>query len=135
LPPEHFGFFGHFPYRDWGNPQLLEAARRAASVPDVIAVTTANGYFRCALRRAEPEGSPWFWALEWNRSLRLVGWIGDPAAPPPIFADLPDPGWHTTHQPDGRFTRFRQEVPLEEDDDILFGSMPLQADAAEASET
>jgi hypothetical protein len=120
LPPRHFGFLGHYPHRDWGNPQLLEVVRRAGSLPQIAAITTANGYFRCVLRREDPIGSPWFWALEWNKSVRLAGWIGDPQAPPPIFADLPDAGGLVTRHEGGGFTRFRRETPLGDEADLLF---------------
>jgi hypothetical protein len=120
LSGDYFGFFRAYPHRDWGNPQLLEVARRAAAVPVVTWITTANGYFRCVLRREALPSSPWFWALEWNKSLRLVGWIGVPTTVPPIFADLPDIGWHTTLHPGGGFTRFREEVKLGDIDDLLF---------------
>jgi hypothetical protein len=132
LPPRHFGFFGHYPHRDWGNSQLLEIARRAAAIPDLAWLTTANGYFRCMLRREEPDGSPWFWALEWNKSLRLVGWIGDPESPPLVFTDLPDPGWHVVPQADGSVMRYRQEVPLGEAADLLFAH---DEDLAEPGDT
>jgi hypothetical protein len=120
LPGDHFGFFGTYPHQDWGNPQLIEIARRAEVVPELGWLTTGNGYFRAILRREDPPGSPWFWALDWNKSLRLVGWIGDSENPPEIFTDLPDAGWHTTRHEGGGFTRFRQEIPLGETADLLF---------------
>jgi hypothetical protein len=120
LPGDHFGFYGLYPHRDWGNPQLLEAARRAADIPPIAWVTTANGFFRAILRREDPPGAPWFWALEWNKSVRLTGWIGDPETPPPVFVDLPDPGWKVIPQPDGSITRYRLEVPLGDAEDELF---------------
>jgi hypothetical protein len=120
LTDSHFGYFGSYPHRDWGNPQLVEISRRAQDLPRRVEIVTASGYFRCALRRADPEGSPWFWALEWNKSLRLTGWIGDPQAPPPVFRDLPALDWIGLGERGGARTRYRLEIPLAETDDLLF---------------
>lgn len=118
LPDKQFGFFGHYPHQDWGNPQLLEISRRARPLPRVVEVTTADGFFRCALRRVV--GSPWFWALEWNKSLRLTGWIGDSQTPPKLFQKLPPLQWMDLGIQEGARTRAREEIPLNAEDDVLF---------------
>jgi hypothetical protein len=120
LPANHFGIFGHYAHRDWGNPQLVEISRRARSIPSVVDVTTATGYFRCALRRGAASGSPWFWALEWNKSLRVTGWIGDSKAPPAIFSNLPSLDWQDLRTQSSSRTRIRRETPLAKRDDFLF---------------
>lgn len=133
LPGDYFGYFGLFPHRDWGNPQLLEIARRAAEIPEIAGISTANGFFRAVLRREDSPGLPWFWALEWNKSVRLVGWIGDPQAPPATFTDLPDPGWQGwIPQADGSRIRTRQEVPLDEAEDLLFARLAKSTEATPA---
>lgn len=120
LPSSHFGFFWYYGHPDWGNPQLLEVGRRVRGILGVIQVHTANGYFRSLLRRAEPDGSPWFWALEWNKSVRLIGWIGEPDNPPDFYRDLPPLEWQDLGIQAGVQTRVRQEIPLAEQDDALF---------------
>ncbi|MBO9710823.1 MAG: hypothetical protein J7521_21690 [Caulobacter sp.] len=115
LPGEHFGLHGFYPHQDWGNQHLVEIAARTRSLPSIAEVVTANGYFRCAMRRAGPT-QPWFWALEWNKSLRLVGWIGEASSPPPWFQDLPDLGWFSQ----GPQFRAREEIPLGDRPDLLF---------------
>ncbi|MES2032533.1 MAG: hypothetical protein V4466_00015 [Pseudomonadota bacterium] len=116
LSGDKFGFFAAYPYRDWGNPRLLEIARRTQDYARLAEITTADGFFRAALRPGA-QGSPWFWALEWNQNLRVVGWIGDPLTPADAFQDLPPLTWHrisSTH-------RIREETPLAEDaEDLLF---------------
>lgn len=116
LPLEHFGFFGFWPYRDWGNVQLQEIIRRAHGLPRLAEITTADGFFRAALRRETP-GSPWFWALEWNQNIRLAGWIGERHEPPSLFTDLPVLKWRQI----GPGLRMREEIPLAETaEDLLF---------------
>lgn len=114
LIPEHFGVFGSWPYRDWGSTPLLEISRRAYGLPRLAEITSADGFFRAALRRERP-GVPWFWALEWNQNLRVTGWIGDRRAS--LFEDLPELGW----KPMGEGWRMREEIALPETaEDLLF---------------
>ncbi|QTC88410.1 hypothetical protein [Brevundimonas pondensis] len=116
LSGDRFGFFSAYSYRDWGNPKLLEIARRAHGYVRLAEFTTADGFFRAALRPG-PEGDPWFWALEWNQNYRIVGWIGDPFTPPAPFQDLPPLTWHRISPTD----RIREEAPLPENaEDLLF---------------
>lgn len=119
LPADHFGLHGFYPHRDWGNQHLIEIANRARALPSVTEVRTASGYFKCSLRRPAPN-SPWFWALEWNKSFRLVGWIGEAAEPPALFDDLPDLGWRSLGIQNGAETRSRLEIPLGEQEEVLF---------------
>lgn len=116
LPWAEFGFFGSWPYRDWGNPQLIEIAHRAHAMDRVAEITTADGFFRAALRKPPGQG-PWFWALEWNQNYRVSGWIGNPNEAPPVYRDLPDAGWKVVDER----TRMRHERPLDEaEPDLLF---------------
>ncbi len=109
LPGDQFGVFGFYSHRDWGNPQLLEIARRAQDYGRLADFTTADGFFRATLRPGAG-AAPWYWALEWNQSLRVVGWIGDPMQLPPIFSDLPPLNWIRLNATD----RIRKETPLED---------------------
>lgn len=116
LSGHEFGFFATYPYRDWGNPQLLEIVRRVEGYERAADVTTADGFFRASLRPG-PNGAPWFWALEWNQNLRVVGWIGNPKEPPAPFRELPPLTWHRLRTSD----RIRHETPLPYDaEDPLF---------------
>lgn len=118
LPGESFHLFGLYPFRDFGNPQLVEIGKRARSLTSTAEVATADGYFQAALRH-EVE-SWWFWALEWNKSYRLVGWIGK-EKPPPLFQNLPELKWNYFGDPSSHHGRMRTEVPLDPDIDTLFG--------------
>lgn len=124
LPAKHFGFYDVYPYRDWGNPKLIEIARRSREYESVAEITSADGFFRAALRRAcNSDSASWFWALEWNQNLRSIGWIGNQADPPPLFLDLPSLIWI---QVDAN-TRIREETPLaDEAEDLLFDPVPAE---------
>lgn len=116
LPLRHFGVFGLWPYADWGNPQLLAIAEHTYALPRLAEFTTADGFFRTAMRRQAP-GQPWLWALEWNQNFRVVGWIGERETPPSIFSDLPAPA-RRERAPDLR--SFRQTPLAEIAEDLLF---------------
>jgi hypothetical protein len=120
LTDKDFGVHGSVMRRDWGNAHQREIMRRVAELPILAQFNTAGGYFQCIVRRADEEASPWFWALEWNKSLRVCGWIGNADGPPIWFTDLPPLGWVNMGQQGEARVRQRLEVPLEEADDILF---------------
>lgn len=119
LPADQFGLHGVYPHSDWGNQHLDEIARRARSLPSVAEIRTAEGYFKCSLRQPAPN-LPWFWALEWNKSFRLVGWIGERQTPPQLFEGLPSLKWRDRGTQNGKRARTRREISLESQEDILF---------------
>lgn len=116
LPPDNVIVFGYYNTADWGNPQVLELARRTEEWDCPLRMVTAEGYFRAVLKRAEDADGGWFWGLEWNQSLRVFGAIGDPEDPPSwLVSDLPDAGWENAG-----VARFRREVAIKEDEDAFF---------------
>lgn len=107
LPGRQVTLLGSFGRSDWGNPHLVEVARRAAEWPCHVSVISADGYFKAIMRRHESQG--WFWALEWNKYLRIAGGIS--ISEMGLFQELPDAKWF---QLPGSFDRAREEVPLTE---------------------
>lgn len=123
LTQKNFQFFGSFPLADWGNPQLLEVVKRVQAWEPLLDIETANGYFRAKLLMSEGQG--WFWALEWNKWMRVIGGLCD--QPMPVFDGLPELSWFAA--PGNR--RFRREVALE-GDDVLFPPRNSANGASEA---
>lgn len=117
LHPEQCQVYGHYHFGDWGNPQLLAIIQRAAPWPSRATIVAANGYFKAKLRRSDIDSEGWFWALEWNRYLRVVGTIAFPEAPSPLLSGLPPLDWQPLY--DGR-GRMRVDVPLGAAEDTLF---------------
>ncbi|MDP1861485.1 MAG: hypothetical protein Q8K82_22650 [Gemmatimonadaceae bacterium] len=121
LPARSIFYAPPYTHRDWGNPQLLEVVRRVQTWERLCVVSTANGFFRAEFRRDRSRNSggtsQWFWALEWNKSTRVVGVIKDPNEALPLFADLPPLRWIRISP----IERMREERPLSADqDDLLF---------------
>ena len=117
LPASNWHYFGIVPWSDWGNAQVVEIANRVRNWPVIARITSANGYFRAVLRPHEEPEREWFWALEWNRSVRVIGGIFSEGMDPPLFADLPSLPWKRV----GPTTRMRAEIPEPDDVDLLFG--------------
>lgn len=89
---------------------------RAYLLPRFAEITTADGFFRAALRR-RVSGQSWFWALEWNQNFRVAGWVGPSDELPDLFQGLPNLAWYRIDAT----TRIRPETPLAEDaEDLLF---------------
>lgn len=120
LPISQFQYFGDFTCHDWGNPHLLEIAKRVDVWPCHVNVATADGYFKAILRKHGD--TAWFWALEWNHYLRVVGAIVRESESPEIFEGLPDLGWE--NMPD-EAKRIRPQTPLphEAEDRLFSGKM------------
>lgn len=112
LPEDQFILFGKYSHRDWGNPQAVEIAKRVKDWPCYANISSAGGHFRAILRAST---SGWFWALEWNMHLRIIGGIS--IAKMEIFENLPEEDWSAIPQ-----GRMRRETPLDPARDILFAA-------------
>ncbi len=110
LPQEQFILYGSYPHNDWGNPQAMEIAHRVSDWECLANIDSADGFFK-AIMRLSDEG--WFWALEWNKQVRLLGGISNLEMK--LFNDLPNEKWLATPQ-----GRARKNVPLGAKDDHLF---------------
>lgn len=125
LPPDHCWILGCFTHRDWGNPQLLELIRRTGDWQCYPTVNTADSFFKAILKR-EAVDQRWFWALEWNKSIRVCGTIAPPGDLPRLFADLPQLEWRNVLANASNVTRIREEVPLPQIEDRLFASAVIR---------
>ena len=103
-------------------PHLVAIMNRAYKIPCYANIVTANGFFRAIMRRSSGDKGEWFWALEWNKSYRLVGAIAQPDNTPVVFRDLPSMNWKDLGVQNGTPTRIREEVPLEDEQDLLFAA-------------
>ena len=117
LRPDLWRYLGIYPWRDWGNVQAAELCKRVRAWPIILQFSTANGYFRAIMRATDGPPDEWFWGLEWNKSLRVIGSIFEGDEAPSAFRDLPMFTW-------SRVTpnlRIRAEVPEPDGQDLLFG--------------
>lgn len=120
LDGKYFWFHNSYYYRDWGNPELIEISKRAHELKCRARIDTANNYFKATLCRKDERPGYWFWALEWNKCLRIVGGISFPDKQLEIFNNLPPRKWHSLGSTPE--TKLSFEVPISEEEDILFST-------------
>jgi len=117
---------------DWGNPIMRDFTAATADWEWRLHAVTADGFFK-ALTRLHPNGTTWAWAIEWNHSMRLIGFFGE-LGPAQTLADtFARPQIHTVHEAPGEMLRYARETPLLEADDTLF-TPPPEAEYAAVSE-
>jgi hypothetical protein len=105
---------------DWGNAWQRSFATAVMSwEPRVFIRTSASTYFAVMIRR-HPVAACWSWALEWNRSYRLIGFFGDRDAAFSIVERFPKPVAHVVHRDEHRTVVLRPEIGLSEEEDCLF---------------
>jgi len=112
LSHKYFHFFGSYNHADWGNSYLLEIMDRARKIPCYANINTANGFFKAIMRKNKGGNGEWFWALEWNKSYRIVGAIAQPNNTSNVFRDLPNLNWRELGIQNEIKTRMREESPL-----------------------
>lgn len=105
--------------RDFGNEVQLAFAERTAKWDYRLILTTANGFFRVAIRK-HPSSDTWSFALEWNSQFRLVGFFGDEDVCIAEAVSMPRLSGSVFPQEDGGWFAIRPEMPIDTNQDILF---------------
>jgi hypothetical protein len=111
------------PRSDWGNPVQRAFMSAVVEWESRMLGVAADGYFKAAIRQ-HPEDVCWSWALEWNESLRLIGFFGEQACAERVLHRFPENNGSVIGQRGGNRLRFRSEVCLPPEDDILFSAEP-----------
>ena len=105
---------------DWGNATLKVFGDVVENWHVRVLGTSAGGFFKVAIRK-DPETACWSWALAWNRSLRVIGFVGDAGAATTSIRGIAVPKMNVLGAASGATLRFRSEIPLDrEQEDKLF---------------
>lgn len=104
---------------DYGNKIIVDFADAVIDWEPRLIGHTAEGFYNVCIRR-HPEAECWSWAMEWNGSTRLIGFLGDREIAKTIVDTLGPLQMHHQDLPDGGHIRYRTEVPLTSEDDRLF---------------
>ena len=105
---------------DWGNAVLRAFSKIVVDWEPRVFAINADGFYKMVIRK-HPDNICWSWALEWNHSMRVVGFFGDSVTILDIVEDLPKLKMQEISDGPDATIRFRRETPLaENDDDELF---------------
>jgi hypothetical protein len=104
---------------DWGNSHQRFFMSLTADWDPRVHAITAEGYFKLAIKK-HPGHDAWSFAVEWNESYRIAGFFGDKDALLQLRDRLPPLPMETIRGPGTDYVRYRLEVPLSDDDDLLF---------------
>ncbi len=118
--PGVFGMATYARVSNWGSPTQLDFMRTVRAMDSRLLVLTADGFFQASIWKS-PEVDCWAWALEWNKSFRLIGGFGEEVAVRQFLGNVAGtPPLATIPQPDGSVFIIRGETALDPKDDELF---------------
>lgn len=109
-------FFPDSARRDWGNVVSRHFAKLTYAWPKWFFGCFAEGYFRVVVRKAPTAANVHSFALEWNKSLRVIGFVGEREDVQEYETGFPEHAWKYR----GPNERYRREIPIDEADDVLF---------------
>lgn len=108
---------------DWGNATMRGFMTATRDWECRFHGVTADGFFKVIIRR-HPNNESWGWALEYNQSLRLIGFFGEREPAQKTVESFPPAQFKTLYQSSKEWLRMRVEIPLSESDDTLFCAIP-----------
>jgi hypothetical protein len=109
-------------HTDWGNAIQRWFMSKVANWQPRFVVATAKGFFRAAIRR-HPLELLWSCALEWNRGVRVVAFLGSEELIREALADRPSAYGVNDQMSSLRGpVRIREDLPLAAEDDVMFDS-------------
>ena len=117
--PGEFRPLLHANRSDWGNTTLREFGDVVREWDVRVLGISAAGFFRVAIRK-HPEIACWSWALEWNRSLRVVGFVEDIGSTSAVIDGIQAPKMKVLARTPEATLRFRREIPQDKQNDNLF---------------
>lgn len=116
---------------DWGNPRLRWFMDKVRDWDLRMHAIGADTFFKLIIRRCPQGREVWAWAVEWNHSMRVVGFAGREDAVTDVAADAPELAFDVVHEGPAEWVRMRTDVPLPAEEDDLF-SVAIELEAADA---
>jgi len=104
---------------DWGNARMRGFMELTRDWEHRVLAGGAEGFFKLCIRRLTGV-DVWSWAVEWNQSFRLIGFLGAEEEVMKVANGLPKLQVQQMVERPGSEVRFRLEEPLDEADDSLF---------------
>lgn len=116
--PGEVGFVANVNRPDWGNELMRDFTKLITAWPLHLDCVCANGFFKIRMRREYENIALLAFALEWNSSHRVVVFFGEISLAQVHVNSFSELQWKRLDAT----TRYRTEIPLAPEDDVLFGS-------------
>lgn len=104
---------------DWGNSIHLSFMNAVVMWEPRLLVSTAKDHFSAAIRR-HPTHRLWSWAVEWNKSYRVIGFFGEESAVREAVEQIPRLQITSIAEEGTWWVRHRTDTSLKEGEDKLF---------------
>jgi hypothetical protein len=104
---------------DWGNPLSRAFMNTVFDWEPIVLAIGADGFFKIDIRR-HPTSVCGSSAVEWNHKFRVLGFFGEKTAVESVTCTLPALEGRPIAQGPGYYLRYRQGIPLADEDDTLF---------------
>lgn len=114
-----FHYWSSAPCSDWGNHKLRWFSESVLDWLPCLRADGADGYFRIHLRRHK-DLAVMSWALEWNKGMRIVGFVGATEAIEHAISSCPMRPAGIVHDHGNERLVFREHVALADEQDSLF---------------
>ena len=105
---------------DWGNERLRWIEEISAGWEYRLHAITADTFYKIWIRRRPGDPAVWAWAMEWNHTFRIAGFVGEPPGLTALLTDLPKLKVEEIAHSRDDYIRWREEIPLADDADRLF---------------
>jgi hypothetical protein len=122
-----FAPIGYALRSDWGNARLRAFMEAVVGWEPRALGDCASGYFRVAIRK-HPEAVCWSWAMEWNKNVRIAGFMGDETVAQELVDALPRPQATVIERSGSDYKALRLEQALAEADDAMFHWSPRDSE-------
>jgi hypothetical protein len=103
---------------DWGKRYVCRFRQPDPRVANVCPGGCSEGNFRIVIRRDLSTKQLWSFAMDWNSTHRIIGFFGDTAVAKCYIDRFPRLEMKQLDQT----TRYREEVPLNPEDDVMFSA-------------
>ena len=104
---------------NWGDFRHLAFMNAVVGWEPRFLAYDPNEYFNIVLRK-HPSADCWSWAMEWNKSFRIIGFCGDPNASEAVYSKFPQVPVRKIWLDDGSCVATKPDRPLRESEDRLF---------------
>jgi hypothetical protein len=104
---------------DWGSPKMKWFMELIRNWDLRVHAIAADAFCKLLIRKS-PDAAVWCWAVEWNHSHRVMGFVGDSDAVQEFGSQIPPHPMRVVHRSGNDWIRMRTETPLAEEEDDLF---------------